>query len=445
MDFSDDSNLQQNGHESSNGRVELTLEARPDRVLIRPSGSRRHVDFVIRVSALAARVSTDRAPLAVALVVDRSGSMSGDKLPGAKRAALAVLDRLDERDQVAVVIFDEQLEVIQDVQPVTPALRARCRAKLDQIQPRGSTALHEGWLTGCHAIASSEQTAHLDRLARCFLLTDGIANVGLTDPETIATQAASVRRDGGVVTSTFGFGADYNESLLGPMAVAGGGQFHNLRTIAEIANTFVGELGDMLAAAAGAVRLELDPDPGVTFDVISEYWVDHDTAGTAAIAIGDLLAGEEKRVVARFSFPDQGTATTRTVRARLTWNDRAVRSTSPWQEIRFSYASHAACDAEARDPFVMRDVGLAHAARAQREASQLAGRGDIAAARSLLQKVAARIAQYAGTDADLHNAIAQLRDLERQISEHRLDAMAQKEVHFHALRSSRMQTDKRSH
>jgi Ca-activated chloride channel family protein len=96
-------------------------------------------------------------------------------------------------------------------------------------------------------------------LTRCFLLTDGLANVGLTDLEQIAAQAAGVRTHAGVGTSTFGIGDDYAESLLGPMAVAGGGQFHHLRTPVDIARTFLGELAEMLCAAALNVLLERTP------------------------------------------------------------------------------------------------------------------------------------------------------------------------------------------
>src|SRR5438132_172271 len=109
--------------------------------------------------------------------------------------------------------------------------------------------------------AVARWTHDAGRLTRCFLLTDGLANVGVTDVEQIAADAAGVRANAGVGTSTFGIGLDYNEALLGPMAVAGGGQFHNLRSPAEIATTFLGELGELLAVAARDVRLEIEGTP----------------------------------------------------------------------------------------------------------------------------------------------------------------------------------------
>jgi len=100
----------------------MQLQARPERQLIRPQRSLRHIDFVVRVEE-APQTGDRRQPLTVALVLDRSGSMQGDKLTMARRAALAALDRLDERDQAAVVVFDDRIDVLQRAAPVTAAVK----------------------------------------------------------------------------------------------------------------------------------------------------------------------------------------------------------------------------------------------------------------------------------------------------------------------------------
>lgn len=120
----------------------VTLLATPERRLIRHSGSFRHVVYTIE--AAPAKPDAARLPLTLALVLDRSGSMQGDKLQTAKRAALAVLDRLEERDRVALVVFDDRIDVVQPCASAAPSLRARLRAALSEIEARGSTALHEG-------------------------------------------------------------------------------------------------------------------------------------------------------------------------------------------------------------------------------------------------------------------------------------------------------------
>jgi Ca-activated chloride channel family protein len=423
--------------------VLATLAARSERQLIRTGGSFRHVVFHVHVAA-GDPSPIERSPLRLALVLDRSGSMAGGKLDTAKRAALAVLDRLTARDTLAVVIFDSRIDVLQPAVAVTLAAKARVRAALAPVQPRGSTALHEGWLTGCHAIAADSADAGWG-LARCFLLTDGLANVGETDPETIATQAADIRERTGIGTSTFGIGADYDERLLGPMAVAGGGQFHHLRSPEEIAHTFVGELGELLAVAAHHVSLELEAAPETRVEVISDYWVKREPNGMERyrITIGDLLGGEERYIVVRFGFPPGVVPEQRRVRARLRWWSAGVEHYIPWQELTFTYASHAECDAEVRDAQAMHWVGLHHAARARREAAERSRRGDLHGAREILQAVGRRIAEYAGPDLELQAALQDLRQMEQLVADRPVDPLLSKELQYQSLRMSRMQRDYR--
>jgi Ca-activated chloride channel family protein len=384
--------------------------------------------------------------------------MSGPKLATAKRAALAVLDRLDERDRVAVVVFDSQVDVLQPAAPVTAALKASVREALGAVRARSSTALHQGWLSGCHAIAADTAAPAPaagfgagpgPAIARCFLLTDGLANVGLTDPEQIATEAAGVREHAGVGTSTFGIGDDYDEALLAPLAAAGGGQFHHLRTAEEIARTFAGELGELFAVAAAGAALDVETDPGVSADVVSAYWTRAETAGPATrltVAVGDLLAGEERHVVVRFAFPvspSGGPGGLCRVRARVRWTAAGIEQATPWVELGFGYATHAACDAEPRDPGVMHWVGLDHADRARREATEHSKRGDLAGARNALRRVARRLSAYAAGDEALEASLGELRDYERVAADRHVAPAAAKEAWYQTQRRSRGQRDHR--
>jgi Ca-activated chloride channel homolog len=427
------------------GQPELSLEMRPERRLIRPNGgSFRHVEFRIRVASVKRPRPQDRSPLAISLVLDRSGSMHGDKIATARQAAMAVLDRLDERDLIAAVIFDDQVDVLQEAAPATAEVRARLRAEFSRVEARGNTALHEGWLTGCKAIVANAPGP--DRLRRCFLLTDGIANRGVTDTEQIASEAGGVRTNAGVGTSTFGIGLDYNEGLLGPMAVAGGGQFHNLREPAQIASTFLGELGELLAVAVRDVRLEIQGAAGTSAEMISPYWMqplsNRDSAWS--VTLGDLLGEEDRHAVVRFGFTIQRQDAVQTVRARLVWVGAAgQRTSSNWQELRFEYADHAARRAEPVQTEVQQLVGIQHAERAQRVAIERSRSGDMAGARQMLAGVARRIAEYAGDDPELQAAIAELRRAEEDLTVHGYAPAMAKEAYFASSLRSRGQRDLR--
>lgn len=437
------------GGGQTGGQDVVNLESRPERHLLRPGGSFRHIDFQILVGEPPRRSQDDRAPLALSLVLDRSGSMSGDKIKTARQAALAVLDRLDERDQVAVVVFDDHIDVVQPVSRATREIKQRVRAELSRVEARANTALHEGWLVGCRAIASEDSASRDRSIRRCLLLTDGQANVGIVDPEQIAAEAAGVREHTGIGTSTFGIGPDYNESLLGPMAVAGGGQFHNLRTAQDISSAFIGELGELLSVVAGKVRLELDGGRDVTAEVVSEYWVAQPLAGTSVVSVvvGDLPASEERHVVVRFGFPPRRETAEPSIRARVVWSSEGGEHSTTWQEVRFAYADHLACDTERRDRLdlaVMHWVGLHHAERARREATELSRRGDLQDARSRLEKVARRVAEYAGADAELLAVVQELHALAQELSERPVSPAAAKEMYFQAQRRSRGQKDFRA-
>jgi Ca-activated chloride channel family protein len=423
----------------------VTLSPCPERKLIRPGGCYRHIDFRLVVSAPLRTSPSTRGPVRLGLVIDRSGSMSGGKLDTAKRAALGALDRLEPTDTVAVVVFDSEVDVIQRAAPATAALKERVRSELGKIEPRASTALHEGWLVGAKEIAGSESDPAHPSVSRVFLLTDGQANVGLVDPEAIASQAADIRATTGIGTSTFGIGADYHEGLLGPMAVAGGGQFHHLRHAGEIASTFVGELGDLLAVAAARVRLELDLPTDRTADVVSAFRAQGSVDGGArwAVDVGDLLDGEDRAVVIRFGFPRREGSGTIAVRSRATWQTNSVARHTEWIATEFSYADDRAGDAEPRDAVVMRHVGVEHAERVRRRATELSRAGDRKGAIDLIQRVAKRISAYAGSDPALLEAIRSLAELERELNEDALSPMQMKEMYSSSMTISRKQKDYR--
>ncbi|HEV2238224.1 MAG TPA: ADP-ribosylglycohydrolase family protein, partial [Ktedonobacterales bacterium] len=430
------SNSGTNGNAASAGdAVRVTLDARPDQRLIPHKESFRHLNFAVR--AVKTTGATAREPLTLALVLDRSGSMAGGKVETAKRAALAVLERLDERDTAAVVIFDDQIDVLQPAASVTDALKRAMRDKLAGIGARANTALHQGWLTGCEAIASAEMTPPARGVARCFLLTDGQANVGVTDPEQIAAQAASIRQRAHIGTSTFGIGDDYAEELLGPMAEAGGGRFHNLRTANEITHTFINELGEMLATAASDVKLELEVEPGVIVDVLSTFWAEPapDNHTRWSVAIGDLFDGEERHAVVRLGFADQPRREEQAVRARVVWMAGGTAHSSDWAEVRFRYADDAAVAADPVDATVIEAAGQHLADRAHREALRQSKSGDLAGAQRTLRNTHAMMAGYAMASPSLAPEVAEMEARRLLLERGPLDSRTSKEDYF--LRQSR--------
>lgn len=440
-----DSERTEAGGSGSGAAVSVTLEAHPERRLIPHGASVRHVDYQIRVEQSAAASKTSRDPLTLALVIDRSGSMSGDKIVTAKRAALAVIDHLDERDTVAVVVFDEEITTVQPAARVTPALKVRVRNELAKIGARGSTALYEGWLTGCKAIASDEAAGHPLGLARCFILTDGLANVGESDPEKIASAAAGVRRNAGIGTSAFGVGLDYAEELLGPMAEAGGGRFHHLRSVAEIASTFVGELGELLATVAANARLEIQVEPGASVEMVSMYEAapNLETPTRWSISIGDLVSGEARHILLRLRFDGASLHEEQAVRARMVWTADGAECGTAWQTVRFIYATDAECEAEPGDTDVIHLAGQGLSDRAQRDALMRSKRGDLAGAQSDLSVALEQIKALSLLVPSLRGEADEIERLAVDIERAPLSSAESKERYFTHQNRSKGQRDLR--
>ncbi len=425
--------------------VSIRLKASPDARLAPEKGDQRHVDFHLRVDDRKARHRPSvpqRPPISVALVIDRSGSMHGDKVETAKHAALQVLNQLTEQDRASVVVFDSRIDVLCPATAVTPRLRDEMRSRLAGVAARSRTALHEGWLIGAQTIADDGEGGTATP-ARVLLLTDGMANVGETDPEAIATQAARVYRLAGVATSTFGIGSDYDETLLGPMAVAGGGQFHHLRTPDEIIATFGGELGALLDTAVTKVNLELAVGSGTTMELVSTFWVDRTSPNSMVVRIGDLPAGEERHVVVCLTLPAGAVASGREIRARVTWTDESGPKQSEWQAVRFTYATDADARAEQPDIDVLRVASEHESARARQRAAQLRKEGRAAEARDALYSTGARLARASAFSPAAAAFVDDLSALGDEMTSREFSSDELKEMRFVSQTISRGQRDLR--
>ncbi len=337
------------------------------------------------------------------------------------------------------------MEVLLKAAQVSEQYKAEARSKLTCIEARSNTALHEGWLTGCRSIASNEAGSQGGFLSRCFLLTDGQANAGLTDPEQIASQAADIHRNAGICTSTFGIGTHYNEGLLGPLAVAGSGQFHHLRNPREIETSFGGELSELFNVVSRNIRIELEIGSIKAARIISQYWVHPaEEKQRLVVDVGDLIGDEERNLVVDLHFPKVAEGEKITVRARLLRQGNGSDYASTWEGLGFEGASSTACDEEIRDMHVMHWVGLHHSERAKKEALDLMREGDLAGSIRRLEGVIRRLSEYAAGDRDLLQSIADLKALRKDLKHNAVDAECVRELSSTSIRMSRGQRDYRA-
>ena len=190
----------------------IQLRASTDNTLLDSAvPSQRIIEITLKAST--APISGNRSPLNLALVIDRSGSMAGEKLAYVKQAACHVLGLLDARDYLAIYAFDDKVRRVASSNPLTLERRDDLRRRLQQLDSGGMTNLFDGWLAGAEAVAMHLREEAINRV---LLLSDGQANRGKTDLEELAHHTEELYRRG-VSTSTFGVGLDYNERLLEAM------------------------------------------------------------------------------------------------------------------------------------------------------------------------------------------------------------------------------------
>lgn len=219
-------------------------------------GTTRPVYVLVRFAAPELDVKPSmRPPLNLSLVLDRSGSMEDKgKIEYLRQAAELAVGRLGERDVVSVVEFDDQITLMWPASHVHDI--AQLQQQIDGLTPRGSTNLAGGMQRGIDEARDAVSNLHLsgETLSRVILLTDGLANTGVTNPSDIASLAATARR-AGVRVSTIGLGLDYNEDLLQSIAEGGGGKYYYVESPVQLARIFEEELKSAFATSARDVHL----------------------------------------------------------------------------------------------------------------------------------------------------------------------------------------------
>lgn len=406
----------------------MTLTARPDRRLVRHSA--RSQRFVLaRITAPAASRRLERAPVNLAFALDRSGSMGGEKMRLARRAVEEGIRRLDPRDRFAVVSYDDSIDVVVESTPASTEAKRNALAQVARIDARGSTNLAEGWLRGCDQVARHQRP---DQVDRCLLLTDGLANVGITDRAELEKHAAEIAIRG-IITSTFGVGIDFDEQMLDGIASNGRGNFRYVQEAVQIPDYITSEVGETLEIVARATTLEIETEPGVLIDPIGPYR-SHTSGTRTVVELGDLVSEQHLDIVLRLAFPHGQVGTTTRVVLALHDRDGALDATPV--EISWEYADHHRNDAQARDREVDRAVALQFTARARQDAVALNKAGRYGAAAERLASVGRRIRGYAGSDPELNRLAEELDQQQVAYATPVAPAML-KELHFASVNLSR--------
>lgn len=270
----------------------LTMTAR----LSHPWVSAGRQDVFLTVDLKAKEVAgAERAPLNLALVIDRSGSMSGFKLNQAKLAAKQLVAQLRSVDRLSIVHYGSDVKSLAG-QAATDAGKREMLAYLEGIFDDGGTNIGAGVSQGRDLLMASMAGYKVNRVV---LISDGQPTEGMTDTAGL-TELVRETRAHGISVSSIGVGSDFNEDLMQAIAEVGAGAYAYLSDAAQLSTIFQKDLNQAATQVASGVMLELSLPSGVELGEVLGYRTDVQ-GRTVRVLLPDFASGQTERLVARLS------------------------------------------------------------------------------------------------------------------------------------------------
>jgi Ca-activated chloride channel family protein len=337
---------------------------------------------------LTGRESTGRArpALNVAIVLDRSGSMEGEKLERAKDAAKYAVSLLKKQDILSIVVYDTEVSVLLPATKVSDT--GRINRLIDGIEAGDSTALFAGVSKGA---AELRKFLDRDQVNRVILLSDGLANVGPDSPQALADLGRSLRREGISVT-TLGLGSGYNEDLMARLAGASDGNHAFVESPRDLVRIFDAEFRDAMSIAALDVQVRIDCAAGVVPLRIMNR--DGDIRGASVqVNLNQVLASQEKYVLVELQLPaGKSGQNLEIATAQVSFRDQASKAMgSVKSSAAIAFTSDAAVAEKSVQKDVKSEVVLQLATEANEKAVKLRDEGKVEQARQALQDNAAML------------------------------------------------------
>lgn len=380
-----------------------------------------------------------RVPLNLSLVLDRSGSMTGAKLAAAKEAARLLVRRLWPEDRVSVVVFGSRVHTIAP--PATADGHQDVAARIGAIGTEGMTNLSGGWLKGRDHVVHHFRAGGVNRIV---LLTDGLANQGITDSDRLCGLCSAAAANG-VTTSTIGFGTDFNEDLLIAMADAGGGNAYYIEHPDQAPGIFEEELQGLLSIAAQNLSVRIAAARGAQFVAVHHSYPAHADGRALVVEIGDLYAREPRLLLAEF-LVEPGAAGQAVPVAELTLSAQVLTAKGGVQLETLRLPITVSTTAGARvEPEVRREMLLLEAARVRNDAVADRERGDFDGASRKLREVADKLRAAGLSDATLREEADDLAGLSDRFVAHSVgeaDLKYLKQRYYDSMRSRRSSSER---
>ncbi len=339
------------------------------------AGSGGSVYAEVRLAADKSDGVTERAPLALVVVLDTSGSMEGEKIDRARDSVLALMRDMRDDDEIAFVRYSSDAELIQPLARMRD-VRGSLAGRVRGLQAGGGTNIPSGLSMGLGALAEAER----GRVRRVVLVSDG-----LDSTRAQAERLASDNAERGITISSMGIGLDFDEAYMSSVARSGHGNFGFVNDGAALATFLHRELDEASQTTVENATVRISLPPGVRF--VRANGADARVEGDfVVVKMGSLFAGDERRALLELTTSFDANET------------RAIGTEATWHRVGASDADVHAPDLSlvatrderevqrGEDEGVVASWTSVTSSQRELEAAQAYARGDLATASDLVQK-----------------------------------------------------------
>ncbi len=352
------------------------------------------VYLIARLAAGPSPQDDHRKPLNLSLVIDHSGSMAGDKLDYTRQAAQFLVQNLSSRDTLSIVLYNNRVETL--IAPAPVQHKDNINQRIERIKSGGTTNLSGGWLEGLNNVAVHLQPDYLNRV---ILMTDGLANRGITETERLVA-IGKQKYASGISTTTMGLGDDFNEDLLITIANASGGAFYFIESPEVAPSIFQEELRGLLSVVGQNLNISLNLSEHVTGVAQLNAYPSTEEGKRVTYHLGDVFGEEIKTLALELALPgidELGEQQIATLRFDY---DELTAAGVEHRVFEMPVIVNVAQEGEQPalpDRQVSQSVLLLKSAQARQEAVEKADQGNYSAASEVLRK-AARAIDESGID-----------------------------------------------
>ncbi len=320
-----------------------------------------------------------RAPVNIAIVIDKSGSMSGEKIENAKQAAINAICHLNTSDIVSVVTYDSCVNVVVPATQVTD--KDYIIRRIQQINADSRTALYDGVCTGAKELRKFIEENMVNRL---ILLSDGLANIGPSSPQELGRLGDKLSKERISVT-TIGIGLGYNEDLMTQLAYKSDGSHYFVEKSCGLTKIFDIIFGNVISTVAQEIQIEINCAAGVRpVKLLGRQGTIKGQKVTACIS--QLNTQNQKFILLEVEVPaGEDCQSQRIADVKVTYDDlssHTPKTTCKTIDVRFSDSAHQVESSTNRS--VMADVVELTATQRNELALELRDKGRAEDARRIL-------------------------------------------------------------